>query len=497
MIRKALILATIAVLGFFLVIRFQMAFTQHFDVDEYAYLHWAVHVANGQVPFRDFYFFMPPGFLWFLVPAFWLVPEGLSQLFAARILEFGTFALLAGACGWLFWELKKSWTAILVPVFLLFLPLPGIKFTEVRPDTLAMALVVLAILFTVRFIRSRSPGSGVLAGLFYGLSLYIIPKTIPAVLVGGYFLIAASLKKKFSDLLWPAVGIGVVAAAFIFWIIYSGGWGMMDTVLYSIFGIPLETSSKLSSLFPIPLYNYIPRNDYFYGVGSDIGRVTNHVLWAVAAIVAAWRLLSAILFSKRMGKAQESIIPLICAGQTLFFVFVFTHHSQYYIPLAVWASWFLADGLHELWRWFREGNMRRIIFTAGYITGLMCLTYVFIFVYSTRWILPTKDTFDTLTNIWKTIPKTEYILDLEGATLYYSDPYYACCTPFGQTQQYLSRPLPNLSESLERTHTKYIYQGTSHRLDTLTLLDQVYITENFEPWEGHEELLVRKYSNSH
>lgn len=486
-----LIITTLAVLGVMLSMRFQMAFTQHFDVDEYAYLHWAAHVAMGEVPFRDFYFFLPPGFLWVMVPVFWLVPAGLSQLFAARILEFGGFVLLAGATMWLFWDLKKSWVSLLVPVILFFLPLPGIKFTEVRPDTLAMLFVVLAMLYTVWFLRTRRTGSGVMAGLSYGLALYIIPKTLPAVLVGLCVLTWASVKKKASFLLWPAVGIGIVASGFILWVLYTGGWRMFDTVYYSIIGIPLETSSKLSSLFPIPLYNYIPPNAYFYGVGSDIGRVINHIVWAVAAVIALWRLLTVILFSKRMVSRQESIIAFTCAGQVLFFVFVFTHHSQYYIPLAVWAAWYLADGINELWRWFGRGNIRAFMFMAGYIAGIAYLTHVFIFVYSTRWIMPTKDTFNTLIHMWKTIPRTEYVFDLEGATLYYPDPFYACCTPFGQTQQYLSRPLPSLAATLEATHTKYVYQGNSHRLNTLLPADQVYIKEHFAPWEGQEELLVR------
>lgn len=460
-IKTILILVTLFILGVFLYERGAMSLAQHFDLDEYAYLHWAAHMAIGKVPFRDFFFYMTPGFVWVLTPIFWIFPNDLTPIFVARFVEYGAFILLAFSTAWLFWDRKRSWLALLVPLILFFLPLPNIKFTEIRPDTLGMAFVVLAILFVKK--------NRFIAGLLYGLSLLVIPKTLPAVIVGFLFMLP--------NILEPIAGFTLVLAGGLFWLFSVGGTYLIKTALYSTVGIPLETSAKLGGLFPISLGFFFKPNAFFYGVGSDIARITNHIMWGIGAIIAVWRLVI----------RKNLLIPVTFVSQIIFLVLVSTHHAQYFIPLAVWVSYFVADGINEIYK-----HSKPLLFALFYIPGIVYLLYISYFVVTTRWVLPMNSTFSVVTDMWKTIPKNEYVFDLEGITLYYPDPYYVCCLPFGQTQQYLSRPFPNLIASLEETHTKYIYQGGSLRINTLSLADQAYITEHYQPWNGHKELLVRK-----
>ncbi|OGG35924.1 hypothetical protein A2363_01645 [Candidatus Gottesmanbacteria bacterium RIFOXYB1_FULL_47_11] len=491
--KRLLSVLTLAVLALFLYYRYRMALLQHFDIDEYAYLHWASQMARGALPFTDFFFFMPPVFLWILVPLFTLLPAlTLSPVYAARVLEWGIFVLLVGGAGLLFLRLRKSWLALLVPLILVFLPLPSIKFAEIRPDTLAMATAVCAMICLVEYLRRWKPMLGVISGVVYGCALLVSPKMLPAVLAGALVLSgAATFQKRFHVIVPPVLGLVSVGGIFVLWFFIVGGPAMVDSALYSIIRAPMETSTKLGVLWPIPAGFFFRPNTYFYGTGSEIGRITNHVLWGIGLVVFVWRTLTALLFRGK-NKWQELLVSATFAAYGAFFFWTPMRHAQYFIPLAVWIAWYVADGIYAIWHLVHRTTVGTALFGALYIVGLGYLAYVNRFVYTTRHVLPITNTTNTVQTMWEKIPTTEYVFDLEGITLYYPDPYYACCTPFGQTQQYLSRPLPNLSETLARTHTKYVYQGESRRIKTLPLYDQAYIVKYFEPWEGHPELLVRK-----
>lgn len=488
-------ISALSVLIFFLYDRFQMAFTQHFDLDEFAYLHWTSHIVMGAEPFRNFYFFMPPGYLWFLLPAFkFFPPLTLQPIFAARVLEFGAFTLLAVSSGWLFWEMRRSWLAILVPLIIVFLPLPSIKFVEIRPDTLSMAFVVLGMIFGIKFIKTGNKYWAFYTGLFYGLSLFVTTKVIAAVVAGVAVITLGALKdaKIKRHLINVYFGIAAIVLIGAAWLLYIGGWEMLNVAFYWIIKAPLETSSRLGKLFPIPVNMFFYPNAFFYGSGSDIGLYANHAIWLIGFLVATFRIVTVLLPRGRKEILSELLIAVTFISQLLFFIYGSTHHSQYLIPLVMWAAWYFVDGTYLLWSKVINNSFTVTLFAIAFLACILVLNRVNNFVNGTRLVYPMKITFDLLTEIWKKIPTNEKIFDLEGGTLYYPDPYYACCLPFGQTQQYLSRPLSSLSAVLEETKTKYVYQGESKRLNTLTSADQAYILEKFEPWENHEELLVRK-----
>jgi hypothetical protein len=103
-----------------------------------------------------------------------------------------------------------------------------------------------------------------------------------------------------------------------------------------------------------------------------------------------------------------------------------------------------------------------------------------------------QETYTELDRIFAVIPRDAYVLDLDGRTMYYRDPYYACCIPFGQSSQFLSRPLPSLIDALERTKTEYVYQGQLERVNTLPEQDRIYIQTHFIPSAIGKTLLVRR-----
>ncbi len=492
-IKRLLPIATLSVLVLFLWYRYRMAMTQHFDIDEYAYLHWASHITLGAVPFRDFFYILLPGFIWVLAPLFLIFPPlTLAPIYGARVLEFSIFVFLAAGVGFLFWQLRKSWIALLPALILVFLPMPSIKFMEIRPDTLAMALTVAAMVCLIGYIKQWKPAIGVGAGALYGLALLVSTKMVPAVAAaGGVLCIAAVLRKNMKIFFPPILGGVLVAGAYLVWVAATGGWHMLDAMWYDVVVASVEDGINLGRLWPIPPDFFFRPNAYFYGVGSDAGRIVNNVLWGFGILIAVWRVFAAIII--RSGTwLQELIVGITFAAFGAFFLWTPLRHAQYLIPLAVWVAWYAADGIYALWILLCRTPVGTMVFAVLFVTGLSYLTHINSFVYKTRWVLPVDNTLDTVKSMWREIPTTEYVFDLEGITLYYPDPHYACCTMFGQIQPYLSRPFPDIAETLERTHTNYVYQGESGRINTLLLKDQAYILKHFEPWQGHPELLVRK-----
>lgn len=164
-------------------------------------------------------------------------------------------------------------------------------------------------------------------------------------------------------------------------------------------------------------------------------------------------------------------------------------HPQYLIPAAVFIAWYVADGVFLLWEPLSRFLTGRILFAALYCIGGYLLVQVFYLVHEPKLNWTNEQDITRMQAIFVTIPKGAYVLDLEGRTMYYPYPYYACCVPFGQFDPFLSRPLPSLAQALERTKTRYIYQAGINRVSALLPDDQAFIAKHYKP-ENNGELLV-------
>ena len=122
----------------------------------------------------------------------------------------------------------------------------------------------------------------------------------------------------------------------------------------------------------------------------------------------------------------------------------------------------------------------------------MLMTYTFFRVHSPKFNWTNDSTYQKITRILATIPKNEYVFDLEGRTIYYPYPYYVCCLPIGQFDSLLLKSRPPIREALRTTKTKYIYQAEIPRIRALPPEDLAFIRENYTETEGGD-LLVAKY----
>ncbi|MDD4431943.1 MAG: hypothetical protein PHF61_11140, partial [Bacteroidales bacterium] len=268
-----LFIGILAVSIYFLYGKLQLGLVRYFDVDEFAYLWWASHMQQGVMPYQDFFFYGTPGFLWFLAPIFTLF-HGSDPMIVARILMTVVFSALVVTTSILFWEMRKSWLAAAVPLFLVFLPLPADKFLEIRPDALSLFFALLGIVLLVHVMQTKTRAVVVaIAAFSFACSLVVQQKTLPMIGIAGICFIGWCVTvykthELSKHMVWRyifafIVGSGIVTMLTVCWLFLHAI--DMNLVLYSLTRLPMEIN-KLGDIWKIePTFFFYP-SDIYYGV---------------------------------------------------------------------------------------------------------------------------------------------------------------------------------------------------------------------------------------
>lgn len=484
-----LIFSSCVLLFIFLSWHFRLGMIRYFDADEFAHLSWAYQMLSGRRPYVDFLFFYPPGFHVFLMTAF-VFGSGIAPILVSRVFAFIVFVFLIGVTMFLFWLMRRSWVAILAGAILAFLPMPFDKFLEIRPDTLAMFFAIVGMVFQIlasqdHLLQSRKRWSWIIAGFFYGLSLLVLPKTLPQV---GIAIAVAIFTKNIRPLL---LGLLLPLMIFGLWVLTLGN---IDQVIYSLITLPLEAKKISETFIMMPDLFFYP-NTIFYGAsGWSRGLIVNHAIWVIAILVGVYRLVVPFSAGDKKTVWSEFLIAATFFAHVIFYVLIAPlKHTQYLIPISVFVAFYAADAIDMIWKnIIGVKKPAAAVFLILFIVGLGFLGNVFIEVSQPKLAWTNADNLQQLATLYHAIPTSEYVLDLTGATLYYKHPYVACCNEFGQFIPYLSRPLPSLTKALVDTGTKYVYQGGLDRLSTLLPQDKEYITSRYLPHPAIWGLFVRK-----
>ncbi|OGG30382.1 hypothetical protein A2973_05650 [Candidatus Gottesmanbacteria bacterium RIFCSPLOWO2_01_FULL_49_10] len=515
-----LLFVSCTLLFVFLWWHYRLGMRRYIDVDEFAHLSWAYQLVSGRRPYVEFLLFFPPGFHWFLSPLFWFW-AGTGPLLAGRFVAFLLFVLLVAMTVYLFWIVRRSWTAVIAGIILAFLPLPYDKFLEIRPDTLATLLAIGGMVCQIIWMQKITQGHDLshrrwhflsIAGFLYGLSLFVLPKTLPQVVVAAIVFVSFAVWKKNCKYrgdrapspkrLWRVgdndkyisfpflVGLGLPLFVFGLWALKLGN---LDQVVYSLTKLPVEANKISQQFIMMPDLFFYP-NSIFYGAGGWVrGLLVNHALWVLAIFVGIYRFVTPFMEKGRAGFWEEILISGTFIVHIMFYIMIVPlKHAQYLIPIAVFVAWFAADSVYILWTRMRKTQIGTTLFVAIYLAGLIYLFVVNQEIETPKLAWTNKETLVGMEKLFTTIPVSEYILDLDGRTTYYRHPYPVCCLPFGQFAPYLSHPVPSLSEALEKTQTKYIFEGDLKRTSTLLRQDQAYVLAHYLPHPEIAGLLVRK-----
>lgn len=482
-----LVIVTGLFLGFFLWQRLQLGLVRYFDADEMAYLHWAHNVVSGKLPYIDFFLYAPPGFLYVLVPLFWVF-KGIAILVAGRVFAFAVFVGIVLATMYLFWLVRRSWMALLAGVLLVFLPLPADKFLEVRPDNLAMLLVLIGLVLQVLWLQTNQKRFAFWSGFFYSASLLILPKTLPSVVMGLGIALFQKDRWRF------VAGMAAPLLVFGLWIMSTiRSTGDFALIIYSLTKLPFEVG-RTGEVYPILQWQFFYPNAIYYGApGWNTSLIVNHAVWIVGLLTGVVRLMTPFVPNGKHGVWVEVLVAgMLLAHVAAFMYWYPVRHAQYFIPIAVFVAFYAADAIGKLKNIFSKTTIGHFGFAILFGALLTNLYQVGVSVNTAKMAWTNMQDIQTLREVLATIPKDSYVLDLVGSTIYYRDPYYISALPFGQYAPYLSRSFPSLISALQKTNTRFIYEGQLGRVQTLTQPDQAFITANFVADRAVPGLLIRK-----
>ncbi len=482
---------------------YQLGLIRYFDADELAYLHWAHNVFLGRVPMLDFLMYVPPTFL-YLLSLLYIISSGTTIFLTGRIMAWMIFVGICAVLGLLFTlvrgERDKWWLFLLPGLFLLFLPLPFDKFIEIRPDNLAMLTVLLGLICQIRLIQYEKQSMAFWSGGFYAVSLLILPKALPQTVIGVVIFACWALwgdqkmrQKRLILMRMFIIGLIFPFMVFGLWVLsVSRSVRELDTIIYSLTKLPFEVNRLGEQFFMQPDLFFYPNSIYYAEAGIGRGLIANHVIWLVGLFVGIVRLMTPFVANGKNGVWIE----LLIAGSFIIYVFSYVlwypmRHAQYLIPVAVFIAYYAADAVLMVWNKLRNSLWGAVLFAVVYIFGLGFLYETNRTVNSAKLSYTNIENIRELSSALTLIPKDSYVLDLDGSTIYFKDPYYVSSVPFGQWEPYLSRPLPSLSQALETTNTKYIYDGQLGRIQTLSLKDQAYIHAHFSLLPG-SRIFMRK-----
>jgi hypothetical protein len=475
--------STLLVLGYFWLTHYKLGLVRFFDADEFMYSHWAYSMLQGNIPYKDFFIITTPLYMVFLAPLFWFY-HGVSAIVAFRGVACVVAVSMGISLAWLFYELRKSWIALLAPLLLALLPMPQDKFMETRPDNLATVCVLLGFACLIRWYKTKKSTCGFAAGTLLALSLFILQKMLPLVTLAILLSLLASLSKHMHAIMYRMypflVGVSIPILIFGLWALSTG---VPDVIWYEITKAPIEHTG-IKSYTGVPWDFYFHPNSTYYGFGP--GYITNCIMWIVAIVWAIFRLVN-------RPKLPDVLLGVsFLSGIFLFIFYVPLKFTQYLIPSGVCVALYTTDIIYVLWQKLQKHTVGLLLFCSLYCIGLVGAYHVFQSVTMPKFTWTNSGTLSKIDTLLKTIPKDSYVLDLEGRTTYFRDPYYVCCLPFGQFGPMLTRPLPSLADSLQKTKTKYIYQAEVDRISFQIPDDQAFIRANYKPTMNNE-LWIAKY----
>lgn len=480
----------VVVLGILLADKLQLGINRYFDADEFAYLHWAHNVFTGRIPYKDFLSYIPPGFFYLLAPLFWFTNDA-GILYLGRIFSFLVFSGLVAAVIVLFWQMRGHLLmAVTAGLLLAFIPIPADKFIEVRPDNAAMLFAVLGlIVHGLAFASVKKTNAWFVAGVLYMASLLILPKTLPQVVAAmgvsclWWWKGSGVLSDRTHNIMRFAAGLLTPFLIFCGWILISmRSMSELSLVWYSLTKLPFETQ-RISAMFPILPYLYFYPNNLLYGSpGWNIALIINHAVWLLGLMTGAIRLTLPFLANGKKGVWTESAVAGAFLGYIASFMYGYPmRHEQYLIPVSIFVVFYAADGLTILGESMPKKSGFFVLGGIVFIVFLSGMVWVNTQVNEPKMAFSNANDYRVLNYALQTIPRGSYVFDLVGSTIYYADPYYVSAVPFGQWAPYLSRPLPNIPQALEKTRTGYVYEGQLGRLDTLPADAVSYIRKSYRP----------------
>lgn len=391
--------------------RLHLAITRAFDPDEFAYLHWTWLVANGYLPYRDFFFYIMPGLQWILSPLLWATGDSTNFLIGSRVFMFIVYGLSAAIV------YRLSHGSLLAVLIFLTFPVTIDKTIDVRPD-----MVMLAFYFGSMLVKNSF-----LSGILFGLSFLVFPKIV--------FALPALLYLRRPNAKW-LVGAAFVGLGFF---AYLAAYGLIPQAITNITKDSFAVTSGKLSFSPLLLLTPYPLI-YLASGGPNLPWAVNTGVWILGFA-------GLVLLLKH--KPEMGIFwALFTAGNILFVILFPAPYVQYFLPLSIAGSVLAGYAI------------RKSINSIKVITMIIVICSFFL-QYQER-TAPGAENAEQLQVIGDVLRVTrpdESVYDMVGSYVFRPDGYFICCHPYAEFGQRLaSRPglERELRKSLIAKQTKFL-----------------------------------------
>ena len=436
--------ALLLVLGILLLFKLSTVLNRQFDPDELSYLHWAYLLSRGQLPYRDFFFYVTPLFPGFLSPLFFL-PHSQNTAIVARLVLFGVYLMSLNVL----FSLVKSQTknihiALLSVLLFVAFPMTFDKTIEIRPDMVMTLFFLMGTALLVRNTGTTDQDSPVrpllsllVSGVFLSLSFLVMYKIVFAAPALLFLLFLQKNIKRSRAFLWFLGGALLPIAVLFLYLLKNNLVALFFNSVIHDAGIVNVGNSSFPiwmTLSPWPLI-------YVTGGGWSVPWILNSMIWLL--------MIPGILFLYKKNKTMGIFLGVLLISAAGFLYLFPKPYVQYFIIPSIIASIGVASLV--------TGVSKKI--EIGAIT-LMSILLLLSFSMQTRDraqpMAGNQEQLAVLTDVLSVIKPDEPVYDMVGSFVFRPDGYFICCHPYIQFSHLLKRPLPTLTESLIQTKTKFL-----------------------------------------
>ncbi len=430
--------------------RIHTALIRYFDNDEFSHMHWVWLMANGKIPYRDFFFYITPFFQWIQIPIF-LLPPGGYVLLIARLSQLVTYLAVTFLIYMLSKKFADKTTAILAAVIFLTFPMTFDKTIDIRPDTLMMLLYLIPVYLAINS-KPLTPFLLVLGGASISLGFLMLPKilfAIPALLY--LFMLTKQILRPKNIALFL---LGALIPAIIL-IVYLVSHGIMQDAFYAITRDSVAVNAGKSPFSPWKALSPWPLV-YMAGGGPSLPWYVNTGIWitALAGLILyfikkpAYGVFLPPLFRSRYPISLSFPCSVSAVFLSAFRVCLISFRILIYILYPRIGTSRGFTPCSEARKSDRCPVLRSTCSPFGYIVYPTVPTPVSPGMANTEQMSVISDL--------PMIRSDEPVYDMVGSYVFRPDGYFICCHPYQEFVDHLSKKVPTLRESLVATKTKFI-----------------------------------------
>jgi len=316
-----------------LALRLPLLVNARLGSDEVSHLHSAWAIAQGQVPYRDFWQMHPPLLYYLMAPVFALMGEDLRIIYVGRGLMLLCILLILLQLYRIARECFDPLTGLLAVLLLSYLLLWWRPIYAFRPDTPQTLLVLVSLWRFMRAWERRSQGEFLASGILLGVGFWVLTKTLfPLVGLTLVFVLSSGLRRSAAALRHNLTGLFVFLAGFALPVIVGA--------------VLLWMAGALPSFIRWAVINNFRFPDRFSALPEM--RPDVHFVSLTLAVVGV------VLTVTRMIKARVvdefQLAPLL-AGSVTAFVYLFlmpAPYAQSALPFLPLAAMYGADALRSV-----------------------------------------------------------------------------------------------------------------------------------------------------